>query len=246
MEQITLKANVREEIGKGPVQKLRKQGLVPAVVYHRGEKSVAVSIVEKEICKILRSSENENVLINLSIEGSKKKSRAVLIKEIQHHPVKRSILHVDFNEISLTEKIIVDVEVVGKGEPVGVKQEGGVLDHPLREIKVQCLPADIPGRIDVDISNLKLNGSIHVKDLVVSDKLKVLTDPEALLFQVKMHVEEKPEDPTAVAPEIEVIREKKEDAAPAGGGSATTSGGKGGTEKAKEEPKKEAPKAEKK
>ena len=235
MEQIALKANVREGSGKEGAQRLRRQGLVPAIVYHRGEKSVSVQIVEREIAKILRTAENENVLINLSIEGSKKKSRPVIIKEIQHHPVKRSILHVDFNEISLSELITVEVEVVGQGEPVGVRQEGGVLEHVLREIKVQCLPTDIPGHIDVDLSGLKLGGSVHVKDLVVSDKVKILTDLEALLFQVKLHVEEKAEDPTAVAPELEVIREKKEEE-PA----------KGGAEKAKEEPKKDTPKAEKK
>ena len=235
MEQIVLKANVREGAGKTQAKKLRHEGLVPAIVYHRGEKSVSISVVEREIAKILRSAENENVLINLSIEGAKKKSRSVIIKEIQQHPVKRSILHVDFNEISLSEKIIVEVEVRGLGEPAGVKQEGGVLDHPLREIKVQCLPVDIPAHIDVDISGLKLNGSIHVKDLVVSDKIKILTDAEALLFQVKLHAEEKPEDATAEAPELEVIREKKEEE-PAKGGAAP----------AKEEAKKEAPKAEKK
>ena len=226
MEQIALKANVREGIGKQEMQKLRKQGLVPAIVYHRGEKSVPITVVEKEINKILRSAENEHLLINLSIEGSKKKSRSVLIKEIQHHPVKRSILHVDFNEISMNEAIIVEVEVRGQGEPIGVKQDGGVLDHPLREIKVQCLPADIPGHIDVDISGLKLKDTLHVSDLKVSDKIKILTEPSLLLFQVKLHVEEKAEDPTAPAPEIEVIREKKEDETAKGGAE------KGGKEKA--------------
>lgn len=234
-EQIALKANVREGKGKGEAQKLRKQGLVPGIVYHRGEKSVAVSFGEKEINRIMRSADNENVLINLSIEGAKKKTRAVLIKEVQHHPVKRSILHVDFNEISLTEKIIVDVPVEGKGEPVGVKQDGGVLDHPLREVKVQCLPTDIPGHIDVDVSGLKLNDTIHVRDLVVSDKIKVLTDPDLLLFQVKLHVEEKVDDAAAEAPqEVEVIREKKEEGEPAAGGKAPAAD------------KKEEPKAEKK
>ncbi len=237
MEQISLKATVREGSGKSQAQKLRKQGFVPGIVYHRGEKSVPITVVEREMAKILRSAANENVLINLSIEGSKKKSRPVIVKEIQHHPVKRSIVHVDFNEISLNEAIIVEVEVVGQGEPSGVKQEGGVLDHPLRSIKVQCLPTDIPGHIDVDISNLKLNGAIHVKDLVISEKIKVLTDPELLLFQVKLPAEEKAEEATET-PELEVIREKKEEAAPAGA--------KGGAEKAKTEEKKEAPKAEKK
>jgi large subunit ribosomal protein L25 len=201
-------------------------------VCHRGEKSVSITVPEKEISRILRSSENENVLINLSIEGSKKKSRTVLIKEVQHHPVKRSILHVDFNEISMTEKITVEVPVVGQGEPIGVKQDGGVLEHPLREVKLECLPADIPGHIDVDISGLKIGDSIHVKDLKVSDKIKLLTDGETMLFQVTVHVEEKV-DETAPAPELEVIREKKDDDAAKGGA----------PEKAE---KKEEPKGEKK
>ena len=144
----------------------------------------------------------------------------------------------DFNEISLTENITVDVEVVAQGEAIGVKQEGGVLDHPLRMVKVQCLPTDIPKHIDVDISGLKLGASIHVKDLVVSDKIKILTEPDLLLFQVKLHVEEKVEDATAETPTgPEVIREKKEEEA------------KPGEAAKKEEPKKEAaapPKAEKK
>ena len=228
MEQIKLKANLREGIGKEKSKKLRATGFVPGVVYHRGDKSVAISLVDKEISKILHSEGGENVLINLTIENDKKsKPRAVIIKEVQHDPVKRNILHVDFNEISLTEKIIVEVEVIGIGEPVGVKQEGGALDHPLRFVKVQCLPTDIPKHIDVDISNLKLNDSIHVKDLAVSDKIKVLTDPDVLLFQVKLH-EEKVEEVAAETPELEVIREKKEE-------TAAAPGGKPG-EKAKEEP----------
>lgn len=231
MEQIALKANLREGNGKERSQKLRRSGVVPGIVYHRGEKSVPIELSEKDITKILRTAEGENVLISLEVQGSKKKSRPVIIKEVQHHPVKRSILHVDFNEISLNEKIIVEVEVAGLGEPTGVKQEGGVLDHPLRVVKVQCLPVDIPKHIDVDLTNLKLNGSIHVRDLAVSDKIKVLTDPDALLFQVKLPVEEKVEDVTTAAPEVEVIREKKDEEAAKG------------AEKKEEAKPKEAPKA---
>ncbi len=240
MEQIKLKASLREGKGKQAVKKLRTQGLVPGVVYHRGDAPVSITVIDKEISKILHSEGGENALINLTIEKDKKtKARAVIIKEVQHHPVKRAILHIDFNEVSMTEKIIVEVEVVGIGEPVGVKQDGGVLDHPLRMIKVQCLPVDIPKHIDVDVSALKLNQVIHVKDIVVSDKVKVLTDPELLLFSVKPHVEEKVEEAAAETPELEVIREKKEDEVPGGA--------KAGVEKAKEEPKaKDAPKPEKK
>lgn len=235
MEQIALKASLRTEIGKTELKKIRKQGLVPAVVYHKGEEAVSISLPEKEFVKILRTAGGENLLINLTIEKSKKKACTVLIKEVQHHPVKRNVLHVDFSEVSLTEKIIVEVEVVAKGQSIGVKQEGGMMDHPLRMVKIQCLPTDIPKSIDVDVSALKLGDSIHVRDLKVSEKLKILNDADSLLFQVRLPVEEKVEDATAEAPEVEVMREKKEEEAPAG-------------EKGKEEPKAKeaAPKAEKK
>ena len=245
MEQIKLKASLREETGKQKVKRLRGTGLIPAVVYHRGESPVSITVDDKEITKIIRTAGGENVLISLTIEkerasakggsASGGKSRAVIIKEIQHHPVKRNILHVDFNEISLNEKITVDVPVEGIGEAIGVKQDGGMLDHPLRELKIQCLPADIPQHIQVDVSALKLNQSIHVRDLKLSEKLKVLNDPDALLFQVKLHVEEKVEEALpGETPELEVIREKKEEAGAAG--------------EKKEEPKAKdaAPKAEKK
>ena len=229
MEQIALKASLREGKGKQKSIKIRHEGLVPGVVYHRGEDSVSISMNEKELLKILRSSEGENLLINLTIEGAKKKSRPVLIKEIQRHPVKRAVLHVDFNEISLKEKITVDVEVVAVGEPVGVKQEGGILEHVHREVKVQCLPTDIPKHIDVNVAALKLNDSVHVRDIKVDEKIKILTDGDVLLFQVKTPVEQKIDEPGAAAEtqEIEVIREKKEEPGAAG-------------------EKKEEPKAEKK
>ena len=220
------------------MKKLRQSGLVPAVVYHRGEEPVSISLLEKEISHILRAEGGEHALVNLTVEKEKKgKARAVIIKEVQQDPVKRNILHVDFNEISLTEKIVVEIEIVAEGEPVGVKQDGGLLDHPLRQVKIQCLPADIPKHIAGDVSNLKLNDSIHIKDLVVSEKIKVLNDPELLLFQVRLPVEEKVEEAAAEGtPEVEVIREKKEEET-----------AKPGAEKAKEEPKtKETAKPEKK
>lgn len=231
MEQIALKAEVREGAGKEAAKKLRSTGKIPAVVYHRGEKSVSITVEDREFSRIMRAAGGDNVLISLEIADAKKKKRSVLIKEVQHDPVKHSIIHVDFNEISLTEKITVDVEVVAQGEPAGVKQDGGVLEHGLREIKIQCLPTDIPKHIDVDVAALKVGGSIHVSDLKLGDKLKILTDPETLLFQVKMPVEEKAEEPGAAPAEVEVIREKKEE----GDGKAAPAA-----------EKKEAPKEEKK
>jgi large subunit ribosomal protein L25 len=211
MEQIALRAEVREGAGKEAAKKLRSSGKIPAVVYHRGEKSVSIVVDDKELSRLLRTAGGDNVLISLEIADAKKKKRSVLIKEVQHDPVKHKIIHVDFNEISLTEKITVDVEVVGQGEPVGVKQDGGLLEHGLREIKIQCLPTDIPKHIDVDVAALKVGDSIHVRDLNLGEKLKVLTDPETLLFQVRMPAEEKVEEPGAAPAEVEVIREKKEE-----------------------------------
>ena len=233
MEQIKLKASLREGTGKEKAKKMRESGQIPAVVYHRGESPVPVIIDDKEMRRILHASEGENVLISLTIEKDKKKgARTVIIKEIQNDPVKRDILHVDFNEISMTEKITVDVELVAVGEAVGVKQEGGMLDHPLREVKIQCLPGDIPKHIDVDVSGLKLNDSLHVKDIKVSDKIKILNDPELLIFQVKIHEEKVETEAAAETPELEVIREKKDEAGAAPAAPAAE--------------KKEEPKADKK
>jgi large subunit ribosomal protein L25 len=210
VEQIQLKAVVREGRGKQAAKRLRKIGQVPANVYHRGQEPVSVALDAKELNRILHAHAGENILINLTIEKDKKKARAVIIKEMQSDPVKRNVLHVDFNEISLTELITVDVEIVAKGEAIGVKQDGGSLEHVLREVKVQCLPTDIPKHFTVDVSGLKLNDAIHVSDLKVDAKIKIISDPDILVFQVKKH-EEKVEDETAVAPELEVIREKKEE-----------------------------------
>ncbi|MEI8344688.1 MAG: 50S ribosomal protein L25 [Candidatus Omnitrophota bacterium] len=240
MEQLTLKSVVRQATGKENAKKIRAGGQVPGTVYHKGETPVSITVEQKELARIIRSSGGENLLINLLIEGdlSKKKSRAVIVKEIQHDPVKRDILHVDFNEISLTEKIIVEVEVVGIGEPAGVKLEGGILDHSVRSLKIQCLPTDIPKHIDVDVSGVALNGTIHVRDLQLSEKIKILTDGDTLLFAVKAPTEPKAEETAvegAAAQEPEVIREKKVEEGAAG-------------EKAKEEPKgkESAPKSDKK
>ena len=233
MEQISVKAVLRAARGKQEAKKMRGEGLVPGVVYHRGDPPVAIALETKAISKIIHDAAGENVLINLSIEKEKKKSRPAIIKEVQYDPVKRFVLHVDFNEISLSEKIVVEVEVTAHGEPIGVKQDGGIMDHPVRSLKVQCLPADIPKHIDVDVSGLALNGFFHVRDLVVSDKIKILNDPDTLLFHVKLPVEPKAEEAAETAPEVEVIREKKEEA-PAGGAAP------------KEEPKAKDAKAEKK
>ncbi|MDP3790081.1 MAG: 50S ribosomal protein L25, partial [Candidatus Omnitrophota bacterium] len=165
MEKIQLKAEVREEAGKKPTKKIRNEGFVPGVVYKEGKETVSLKINEKELAQLLKAKAGANVLIGLKIDGDKSKERTVLIKEVQRHPIKTQILHVDFQEISLTDKLTIDVPLVTKGEAEGVVKEEGVMEHVLWEVKVECLPTDIPGKIEVDVTALKIGDSILVKDI---------------------------------------------------------------------------------
>jgi len=208
MEKINLKAKIREELGKEAVKKLRGQGLVPAVVY-KGKKSLSIKVQARELFEVIHTKAGENVLVNLQVE-SKKSTQSAIIKEIQYHPVRGDVLHVDFNEISLTEALVVKVPIAVKGEAEGIK-EGGVVEHVLWEIEVECLPTEIPENIPVDVTPLKIGDSILVKELKVPKNVKILTDLSATVISLKVpHVEEAevaaPEEAMA---EPEVIMEKK-------------------------------------
>ena len=157
MDFVELKANLREEKGKELNKKLRNAGMVPGVVYRKGEAAISLKIDSKSLAKALHTDAGENVIIKLFVEGDKKKKeRIVVIKEIQRHPVKDTLAHLDLNEISLTETLKVKVPLTAKGEALGVKQEGGVLQHVMWEVEVECLPTNIPDKIEIDITNLKI------------------------------------------------------------------------------------------
>lgn len=223
MKEISLKANTREEIGKEAVKKLRQQGLIPAVVY-KGKNSLNIKILSKEFLAIIHTKAGENVIVNLDVEGlkgspskdkkvqgeSKRSAKTAIIKEIQYHPVRGDVLHVDFNEISLTEAITVKVPITAKGQPQGIK-ESGVLEYVLREVEVECLPTQIPETIYVDVSALKIGDSILVGDLHLPEGVKILSDAQATVITVALpHVEEAVEAvPTEEMAEPEVIMEKK-------------------------------------
>lgn len=214
MEEIFLDVEPRQEIGRAKVKDLRSAGLIPAVVYAEGKKSLAIKVSHSALLRLIHQHRIEGVLINIKVKGdSKHASRSCLIKEIQYHPVHGDIIHVDFNEISLTKAIKVNVPVVAKGEPQGVKQEGGSLEHILWEIEVECLPTNIPKDIEVDVSSLKIGDAIHIKDISVPSGVKILNDPSAIVLSVAAPMKEE----VLVAPvegeekqEPEVIKEKKE------------------------------------
>jgi large subunit ribosomal protein L25 len=233
MDFVELKAQLREEKGKELNKKLRHSGIVPGVVYKKGQEALSLKIASKDLLRALRTEAGDNVIIKLFVEGDKKsKERVVVIKEIQKDPVKDTLVHFDLNEISLTDTLKVKVPIAPKGEAAGVKQEGGVLQHIMWEVDVECLPTNIPDKIEVDVTNLKIGDTLGIKDMILPEGVKVLGDPESIIFSVE-HVKTV-EEAVAAAPiegestEPELIREKKE------------------KEEAEEEEKAEAPKAEKK
>jgi large subunit ribosomal protein L25 len=215
MNFVELKANLREEKGKELNKKLRNSGLVPGVVYRKGEAAVSLKIDSKSLSKVLHTDAGENVIIKLFVEGDKKKKeRIVVIKELQKDPVKDTLVHLDLNEISLTETLKVKVPLMAKGEAAGVKQEGGVLQHVMWEVEVECLPTNIPDKIEVDITNLKIGDTLSIKNITPPEGVKILGDSESIVFSVE-HVKTV-EEAVAAAPaegeslEPELIREKKE------------------------------------
>jgi len=215
MEEIILEATLREEAGKSKVKPLRKSGFIPAIVYGEGKKTVSIKVERRSVLRLIHEHHIENVIINLKIAGDEKKAKdsAVIIKEIQRDPVRDDILHIDFNQISLTKEIKVKVPITAKGEPVGVKVDGGSLEHVIWELEIECLPTQIPPKIEVEVSQLKIGDSILVKDLTLPPGIKVLQDPDQVVVAIAAPVKEEaaPTPEEGAAPEEpEVIKEKKE------------------------------------
>lgn len=227
MKQVALSVEARSTAGKSSNKVLRRDGKIPGVVYHHGEESKSVALSAKELSQILHSEAGHNALINLTVQGeaARKDPRFVVLKEIQHHPVSGSPIHVDFQQISLTEKTRFTVPVVLKGEAFGVKTEGGVLEAPTREIVIRCLVTQLPEHIDVDITNLKLNGSIHIDEIRLPQGAELMSDGRAVVAHIAAPFVEKPAEEGAAAltePERIEKAKKEEDGegAKAGAGEA--------------------------
>lgn len=217
MERIKIKVNSREEKGKEAIKKLRKQGLVPAVVYS-SDTNITLLIPSTSLNVLRLMHYSENAIIDMEIEGNAKiKTMPVFIKDIQFDPITDKVIHIDFLKVSLKEKIKVHVPIVLKGEAKGVKEDGGVLDQVLRDLEIEALPLDVPEKIEVDISGLKIGDSLHVENLTIPANVKVITDLKTTFVSVAAKEEEPEEEVVGAegAPvEPEVIKEKKEEKAP--------------------------------
>ncbi|MBA4422916.1 MAG: hypothetical protein C0390_07395 [Syntrophus sp. (in: bacteria)] len=174
MEATELKACIRKESGKGPARRFRQEGLIPAVYYGRGEAAIHLSVNTADLTKIIKRK-RENIFIKLLIEGEKRLEKLSLIKELQIEPVSRRFYHVDFYEIRMDHKLTIDIPLHFVGAPIGVLN-GGELQHLKRDLKVSCLPSDLPESIDIDVSGLDIGSSIKVQDIMVPKGIEVL-DP---------------------------------------------------------------------
>ncbi|MDD5259523.1 MAG: 50S ribosomal protein L25 [bacterium] len=230
MKEVILEVKERAEKGTRVSKRLRVAGTIPAVLYGAKQTPISLGIAVKEFNRIIHGGAGENVVLTLKFGGDKKEAKTAIIKEIQRDPVSRNILHIDLLAISLKDKIKVNVPVMVTGEAPGIK-EGGILEYVQREVEVECLPTQIPEHIMVDVSSLKINESIHVRDLKLSDdQVKVLTPAERMLVSIvpPTILEEPVAAEGAIAPEAaaaataepEVIKKGKKEEEPAEGAAA--------------------------
>lgn len=183
MKKIALIAQVREKAGKGVARGLRRNQMVPAVLYSHG-KSTPISMGNKDVTKVLNTEGGEHALINLKLEGSKGAGeKLALIKDYQVDPISGKLIHLDLMEVAMNEKVNIQVAVHIVGNSIGVK-EGGIFQYGQRQLDVECLPAHIPDFIEVNIAALKVNESLHVRNIVSPEGVKILTDPDATVATI--------------------------------------------------------------
>jgi large subunit ribosomal protein L25 len=199
---VELKANKREELGK-KAKKLRRAGLIPAVIYGRKFKSLPISINTKDfVKKVIHSEAGHNLIFTLKItEDGKGKSVPVITHRLQRDPLTDDIIHLDLMHIVMDEAIKTTVPVELEGVPIGVKEDGGVLVHGIRDIEVKCLPGDIPDKFVLNVAELKINESLHVSDIKVSKKVEILVPETEMLANVSPPTKEEEVAPPPLTPE---------------------------------------------
>jgi large subunit ribosomal protein L25 len=210
-----LEAQKREPGNKNAARRVRADGKVPATVYGAGKGTNSVAVDPRQVLRILHSETGHNTIFDLAFDGAREKA---MIVDWQFEPIKGKLLHVDLQRIAMDKKLTVTVPVVLKGEAEGVKTQGGILEQLLREIEIECLPADIPKSIEADISHLVFGVELPVKDLAHSGKLKFLTDEDYMVAHITSVKEEAAPTPEAAAEaaatgpaEPEVIKKGKQE-----------------------------------
>jgi len=229
-KQVKLKAEPRTTTGRSAARRLKALGIVPAVIYGGKEKSQPLQVSARDLNAMLSHASGENILVELEIAGQKA-AKTALLQEVQHSPVGGDILHVDFHAISMDEKIEASVPLEPLGISIGVKNAGGLLDQNIRSLTVECFPKDLPDRITVDVSELNIGDSIHVRDIKLPSGVVAKVNADLTAFSVMAPTAEEepvtPEAEAAAAAGPEVITAKKEEgeaAAPAAGAKGAPAG----------------------
>jgi len=209
MAQVNVSATIRTDGGKNVARRLRATGRIPAILYGRKEDALAISVNPKELSAILHSGTGHNTIFSLNIEG--RGLTSVMIKDWQYDPIKDNLLHADLQRIAMDETLQIHVPITAVGEAKGVKVQAGIFEFVLREVEVECLPADIPEHITIDISDLEIGSNLRVADLPVDPKIKILSDRDLVVAHVIAPKEEKVPEPAAeaVVAEPEVIKKGK-------------------------------------
>ena len=218
-KQVKLQAQVRPGVGRIAVNKLKQQGLVPAVIYGGADKPQALQVSSRDIRTLLSHAVGENILVDLEIGNSGTvTSSMALIQEVQRNPLSGAVLHVDFRAVSRDVVISAEIPVEPFGEANGVKNFGGLLEQNMRTLEIECLPQDLPEIISVDVSDLNIGDAIHIKDIKLPAGVKATHDPELTVFIVAApNVEEAPAPGAAGAAKAtpEVLKQKKDEPAAA-------------------------------
>jgi large subunit ribosomal protein L25 len=225
MKSVALNAFPRTLGRRAGAKKLRTSGRIPATIYGRQAQPQNLEVISKEMENLIHHSVSENLLVDLAVKDDTRPKRLALVQEVQHHPLSGNILHVDFHEVAENEKVTIQVPVETIGEAIGVKTEGGVLEHVLFKIKARALPKDLPEQITVDVSNLNIGQAIHIGEIQAPPGVELIGNKNAPVIAVaapRTEEEEAAEAAAAAAAtpgEVEMIKEKKEGeegAAPAG------------------------------
>ncbi len=197
MEKLELKATIRKTVGNGPARELRRQGMIPAVLYGPNSEPIMLSVVIREFEHIIKSGKIGQLLLNLVIQNGKKQTKTVMIKELQTQPVSEKLLHIDFYEVAMDQKIRVSIPVVTIGEAKGV-ETGGILQIVRHHVDVFCFPNEIPESIVVDISNMEIGDSLHIGDVSLDEAIELADEANFTVV-------------TVLTPKVEEVEEEEEE-----------------------------------
>lgn len=200
--QETLQATKRDEAGTAVAKKLRRNGIIPAIIYGADQDNYTIQLKSTDFRDLLKRSSSENFLVNLEIEGAKEKTKLAMVQEVQTRALTGEIFHVDFHAVREDQILTAHLPIELLGEPEGVKV-GGVLDHQLRSIEVNCRPADLPEKIEIDVSHLELDDALHVRDLTFPEGVETLMEDDVVIALV-------------AAPKVVETAEEEAEAAEAG------------------------------